>query len=102
MPLIKCSECSKEISEKATSCPHCGNPIANNTKASVTVELTSKRWKLIKLFSVVGLIFGFYLFTSSYQKSGFNYPLTGLWFSLMFISAIGLFIGKFGAWWSNR
>ncbi len=27
MALIKCTECGKEISENATSCPHCGNPI---------------------------------------------------------------------------
>lgn len=27
MALIKCSECGKEISDKATTCPHCGNPI---------------------------------------------------------------------------
>ena len=24
MALIKCQECGKEISDKATSCPHCG------------------------------------------------------------------------------
>ena len=27
MALIKCTECGKEISENAASCPHCGNPI---------------------------------------------------------------------------
>lgn len=27
MALIECSECKKEISDKAQSCPHCGNPI---------------------------------------------------------------------------
>ena len=27
MALINCSECGKEISDKAASCPHCGNPI---------------------------------------------------------------------------
>ena len=26
MSLIKCRECSKEISDKAKSCPHCGSP----------------------------------------------------------------------------
>ena len=24
MALIKCSECGKEMSDKATTCPHCG------------------------------------------------------------------------------
>lgn len=27
MALIKCSECGKEVSSNATSCPSCGNPI---------------------------------------------------------------------------
>lgn len=27
MALVKCSECGREISDKAKTCPHCGNPI---------------------------------------------------------------------------
>lgn len=27
MAIIKCSECSKDVSDKAASCPNCGNPI---------------------------------------------------------------------------
>lgn len=27
MVLIACSECGKEVSDKATSCPHCGAPV---------------------------------------------------------------------------
>ena len=27
MALIKCSECEKEFSDKASFCPNCGNPI---------------------------------------------------------------------------
>lgn len=31
MALIKCSECGKEVSDRATTCPHCGCPmIAEN------------------------------------------------------------------------
>jgi len=26
MPLIKCQECGKDISDQASSCPHCGAP----------------------------------------------------------------------------
>jgi uncharacterized membrane protein YvbJ len=26
MPLIKCKECGKEISDQATACPNCGAP----------------------------------------------------------------------------
>lgn len=28
MALIKCSECGNEVSDKAASCPKCGNPVA--------------------------------------------------------------------------
>lgn len=27
MALINCDECGREISDKATACPHCGNPM---------------------------------------------------------------------------
>lgn len=36
MALINCIECGKEVSEKAVSCPSCGNPI--NTKKEVEEE----------------------------------------------------------------
>ncbi|MCL2804751.1 MAG: hypothetical protein FWD26_02315 [Treponema sp.] len=29
MALINCSECNKEVSDKAACCIHCGNPIAS-------------------------------------------------------------------------
>lgn len=31
--LIKCSECGKEISDKAANCPNCGNPISQQQVA---------------------------------------------------------------------
>lgn len=32
MALIKCSECGKNVSDKAQSCPNCGNPISTPKK----------------------------------------------------------------------
>ena len=32
MALIKCSECGKDVSEKATFCPNCGNPVNSTTQ----------------------------------------------------------------------
>lgn len=34
MALIKCSECGRDVSDKATSCPHCGMPISSVKHAS--------------------------------------------------------------------
>ena len=36
MPLIKCSMCDKDISPNAISCPHCGEPMNNNSKTLVS------------------------------------------------------------------
>lgn len=30
MALIYCKDCGQQISDKATNCPHCGAPIADN------------------------------------------------------------------------
>jgi len=35
MSLIVCSECKKQISDKASSCPHCGFPIESYSKHSI-------------------------------------------------------------------
>lgn len=38
MALIKCGECGKEISDKATTCPHCGAP------TSITASGNAPAW----------------------------------------------------------
>ena len=44
MALIKCSECGREISDKASSCPHCGCPVTGKEelleKPSVEKEVS--------------------------------------------------------------
>ena len=35
MALIKCSECGKEISSKASACPYCGCPIEETVKEGI-------------------------------------------------------------------
>lgn len=37
MALISCTECMKEISDKAAACPNCGNPIKQITAESKIV-----------------------------------------------------------------
>lgn len=51
MALIKCSECGREVSDKAESCPQCGAPIASALEAEAagaklrTIQQTSKKLK---------------------------------------------------------
>lgn len=37
MALINCPECSKKVSDKASSCPRCGYPIHNEVETSGTI-----------------------------------------------------------------
>ena len=39
MALIDCPECGEEVSDKAPTCPYCGNPIAGTLDAEPTAEI---------------------------------------------------------------
>lgn len=43
MSLIKCPECGKEISDKATVCIHCGYPIKEETD-KINIEQNTKKF----------------------------------------------------------
>lgn len=63
MALIACTECGKEVSDKASSCPNCGAPISENSSVSLNpqshakVTRTGAAWEGIGfLLIVVGMI----------------------------------------------
>jgi hypothetical protein len=97
MALVKCPACNTEVSDQAVSCPKCGHPFRNTT-----VELTNKRWKLLKLLAWVFLVLGLYALASGFPNGGWNNPLTGLGFSTIFVGFIFIIVGKLGAWWTNK
>lgn len=48
MALIKCSECGKEISDKASACPNCGMPLRPEERGTYDVTITREnQWFLI-------------------------------------------------------
>ena len=96
MALIKCSECGKEISDKANSCPACGNPLR-----PVLIEKTSKKWKLFKLIAWFVIIFSFFGFMNSYNSGGFN-TLAATFLGWGFLGVIMLVVAKLGAWWHHK
>lgn len=101
MPLIKCPECQSEISDQAPSCPKCGFPLGRaNTQNVQTVQLTTKKWKIMKLVSAGFLLIGAILFIL-----GISLDLPGVGIDGMLLLIIGiilLIVVKFGAWWTNR
>ena len=66
MVLIKCSECEKEVSNKAAACPGCGAPfeseaIGSGVKRLTTIQRTSKSIKLQGVLTGIMMIVGVYL-----------------------------------------
>jgi hypothetical protein len=63
MALIKCEECGKEISNKASSCPHCGVPLQNqaesNSNESISVTTTEEASSKFFMMMIVAALFVF-------------------------------------------
>ena len=51
MALIKCSECGKEISDKAATCPNCGSP---TEKAEEDTKVIAFILGMVVLIALVG------------------------------------------------
>ena len=68
MPLIQCTECNNQISDKAATCPVCGNPVIsaqqlqrnpnNNVSQNHRVSLKPPRAGVVGLFSRVFGVLG--------------------------------------------
>ena len=84
MALIKCNECGQMVSDKAESCPHCGNPIAkpdtglnpqgNNAQRQDVVNShpkKNKKWLIafVLLLAVLGGITYLYYAKSSAEPT---------------------------------
>lgn len=91
MALISCSECGKEISDKAAACPNCGNPIASAPSVEKTPIYTSaadkpdhKKRNMIIVFLVVltAVAFGAYYFTAVAPKNVTLSKLQKSWSSM--------------------
>ncbi len=93
MALIVCTECGKDVSEKAVSCPNCGAPISTLSSAPHTVILDKKshtyttrtggKWEGVGfLMIVIGMVM---CMTSN----------IGNGISLIFIGFIVFLIGRF-------
>lgn len=94
MALIKCSECGKDISDRALVCPSCGNPVKQSiTDSSVKVEIerTSKHWKKQ---SLLGIILIFVAFITMFRSIGWG-------FFLLFLAFCWAMYVAIGRWWTN-
>ena len=102
MALIACPDCSREVSDKAPSCPHCGTPIASAQEHQqvgvplMTVQETSKRLKGHILIAAV-LFWGgiLWMFTGGTEAA----PLATLSITAGFFWWVAT---RFRIWWHHK
>jgi len=100
MTLIKCPECSLDISDKAIACPHCGYPFARTAQGARSVQViekTGRKWKatlaLGWLFTVCGVLVLFAEWAADDRRG----VALGWWVAGTGVAC--LWIGRAGAWW---
>src|SRR5207244_10472030 len=57
MALTKCPECSGDVSDKASACPHCGYPMRWPGRVQI-IEKTGRGWKAIRVLGWLLVIGG--------------------------------------------
>ncbi len=113
MTLIKCFECGKDVSDKALTCPNCGNPlnskaqqiqIQTNPTRPMLVEpvMVNKKWKKAKLFSWVAIILGLIFMGNSGGSFNSSNPYFWMGFCFVGYGILALIISKIGAWYTDR
>lgn len=120
MPMIKCPECGKDVSDLASSCPNCGFPlgfdsprnnspnqnIPNNNvytyntpqKPTKMKQSTLSTWAAICAFFTCTMPIGVILAIIDLKKKDETTKHTGSWFAIIFgaLLVILLFIGGIG------
>jgi uncharacterized membrane protein YvbJ len=102
MAMIQCPECGTEVSDKAEKCPKCAYPFSGAPTQEKTqiIELTSKRYKLQKLLSILTLFLGLIIIVASSGNNSSN----GSFFGGLFLIAgiIWYIIIRYKIWWHHK
>lgn len=104
MAIIKCPECSTEVSDKAETCPKCAFPVADHFNPSPknrvqTVEQTGKRHKLQMLLSGLTIIIGIIMLVSQVSAAAPSEDTIMWGFLICIVGVIWLVIVKILSWW---
>ena len=98
MALINCNECGKEISDKATSCPHCGAPIYfinsndGDGKKSKKPHSTLSIWALVLSIFVITCFVGVILALVDLCKNDKTKKHVGSWVALVLTILYAFFV----------
>jgi len=101
MALTNCTECGRQISDQASSCPGCGAPLGETVAAAhpTTIQATSKRYKGQMVAAVILMLVSFVVMLAGAGARGSGGVIVG---------ALGIAAGFFWllgarlyAWWHH-
>ena len=96
MALMKCPECSGDVSDKAAACPRCGYPTRGPGRVQI-IEKTGRGWKAIRLLGWLLVTGGVLMLRASPETHAadarrFGWLIAGAGVACIVTS-------KAGAWW---
>ena len=103
MALIKCPECERDVSSKATACPHCGYPIertAQGPRPVQIIEQTGRRWKAVLALGWLLILLGVLLLARQLAADDPRGPALGWWVGVAGVACLAT--SRAGAWWYHR
>lgn len=70
MPLLSCPECTKDVSNRAAACPHCGLPLSPEGHGATPAAAPKPFWSPIwaTVVSAAALYAGWNIFYGAYQQ----------------------------------
>lgn len=77
MSLVKCTECNKDVSDKAVSCPHCGIPLNEVRKVSSSYNinrLTQRALLVLLIPFFISIIVWIFKAINGYSYASDTYP----------------------------
>ena len=89
MALISCSECGKEVSDKAKSCPGCGAPIGKQAD-SQKVTRKGAKWEAVGFLLIASSVVAFVVAAQSQNSNAATFAA----FSFL-IGLVIFIIGRF-------
>jgi len=98
--LIKCQECERDVSSKATACPHCGYPLtptALGPRPVQVVERTAKGWKAIRALGWLLILAGGVVVVRELGANDAKRITPGWWICGAGVAC--LVTSRAGAWW---
>lgn len=99
MALIRCPECHRDVSSKATACPNCAYPVARTPlqRPVQVIEKTGRRWKEVRVLGWLLVVIAALVLFAEWAANNSGGVVIG--WSIGLAGLACLVTSRAGAWW---